>query len=468
MSTKPNLRCMFFSILKSPKFILYVFSCLLLLSAVSLFFTLEKAEAVPSFARQTGYACTACHYQSFGPALNAFGREFKLLGYVLGKPNKMPPVSAMALGSFTNTGAGQPGGAAPGFGENNNYAIDQVSLFYAGRIWSKIGAFSQATWDGVAHQWAIDNTDIRFATTGTFVGKPSVFGIDLNNNPTSQDLWNTTPAWGFPYVSSALAPTPAASTLIDGGLAQQVAGVTAYTMINNLLYIELGPYVTLPSKLQDILGVEPEGENRINGVAPYWRIVLQHDWKGNYISAGTFGLLSWVYPGRVESAGTDRYTDLGFDLSYQYSGFKKQYIALNSAFIKEYQELSASQQLGYSSNSSDSLETFRTNVNYTIFSKIAFTAGYFQTTGSTDTGLYQPEPISGSANGSPDSKGYILELDLVPFGQNNSFKSPYLNLRVGLQYTGYWKFNGASDNYDGSGRNASDNNTLYLFLWWAI
>ena len=29
----------------------------------------------------------------------------------------------------------------------------------------------------------------------------------------------------------------------------------------------------------------------------------------------------------------------------------------------------------------------------------------------------------------------------------------------------YNKFNGASDNYDGAGRNASDNNTLYLLSW---
>jgi hypothetical protein len=41
-------------------------------------------------------------------------------------------------------------------------------------------------------------------------------------------------------------------------------------------------------------------------------------------------------------------------------------------------------------------------------------------------------------------------------------------VRVGLQYTIYDKFDGASSNYDGTGRNASDNNTLYLFLWAAI
>lgn len=37
-----------------------------------------------------------------------------------------------------------------------------------------------------------------------------------------------------------------------------------------------------------------------------------------------------------------------------------------------------------------------------------------------------------------------------------------------VQYTAYETFNGASHNYDGYGRNAADNNTLYLatYLMW--
>jgi len=36
---------------------------------------------VPSFTRQTGLACSACHYQF--PQLTPFGRLFKLNGYTL-------------------------------------------------------------------------------------------------------------------------------------------------------------------------------------------------------------------------------------------------------------------------------------------------------------------------------------------------------------------------------------------------
>ncbi|MDX8414349.1 MAG: hypothetical protein R8J85_09715, partial [Mariprofundales bacterium] len=37
------------------------------------------SEAIPAFARQTGAACLSCHFQTF-PALNAFGRAFKIGG----------------------------------------------------------------------------------------------------------------------------------------------------------------------------------------------------------------------------------------------------------------------------------------------------------------------------------------------------------------------------------------------------
>ena len=60
--------------------------------------------------------------------------------------------------------------------------------------------------------------------------------------------------------------------------------------------------------------------------------------------------------------------------------------------------------------------------------------------------------MSGSANGSPRGEGYILNFSYWP----------WQNLQLAAQYTGYTRFNGGPDNYDGSGRNASGNNTFYL------
>lgn len=42
----------------------------------------QEASAVPSFARQTGMACSSCHFMKY-PTLNGFGRAFKAAGYTM-------------------------------------------------------------------------------------------------------------------------------------------------------------------------------------------------------------------------------------------------------------------------------------------------------------------------------------------------------------------------------------------------
>ena len=56
----------------------------------------------------------------------------------------------------------------------------------------------------------------------TIGGTDLVYGVTLNNNPTVQDLWNTTPAWGYPYSSSPIAPEQIASPLLAGGMADRL------------------------------------------------------------------------------------------------------------------------------------------------------------------------------------------------------------------------------------------------------
>jgi len=62
------------------------------------------AQALPSFARQTGKPCAQCHNVAYGVALTAYGRQFKLNGYVWGDAKQViPPVALMAQGGFTRT-----------------------------------------------------------------------------------------------------------------------------------------------------------------------------------------------------------------------------------------------------------------------------------------------------------------------------------------------------------------------------
>lgn len=65
---------------KRSRYLLFVGVMLAFLAAVVA--VPREAAAVPAFARQTGMACTACHYQHY-PAINEFGRAFKQGGFTM-------------------------------------------------------------------------------------------------------------------------------------------------------------------------------------------------------------------------------------------------------------------------------------------------------------------------------------------------------------------------------------------------
>jgi hypothetical protein len=77
------------------------------------------------------------------------------------------------------------------------------------------------------------------------------------------------------------------------------------------------------------------------------------------------------------------------------------------------------------------------------------------TSGTPDMMLFTPGPVNGSRSGKPDSDGFILQLNYIPWH----------NMQFSLQYVINNKFNGSKINYDDNNRNASANNTLYLLTW---
>ena len=428
---------------------------------------------MPSFARQTGMPCSSCHVQSFGPNLTPTGRNFKLNGYTAtGNTNSrmkyVPPISAMVIGSFTHTQKGQPGGAADRFGSNDNASLDEASVFYAGRIYSKVGAFVQGTYAGVEEKWELDNADIRIADNNTIAGQDFVYGISTNNSPTVSDLWNTTSVWGFPYASSELAPTPAAGTLIES-LGSQVVGATAYMMWNNLLYVEAGGYTSLPRDIQKGINTFDAEQNRINGGAPYWRVALQHDWNGHYGAIGSFGMQANVNPQRIQGSGTDNFYDYGFDATYQYLANLAHIYELNLTYIREQRDMNASVALGLAEKKNSSLDTVRIRAGYTYKQTYGLSLFYAQATGTTDNIIYSSgDPIGGSRTGKPDSQSFTAELSYTPFGKSASTLSTLANLRLAVQYVHNFQFNGSYRNYDGFGRNAVGNDTLFLSGWLAF
>jgi hypothetical protein len=427
----------------------------------------ESVEAVPSFKRQTGMSCTACH--TMWPELTPFGRVFKMDGYTFSKASEnkgwQPPIAAMVQLSYTdlNSNNGILKNTVAPFDDSEDSSVakfnfpQQASLFYGGRIIDHLGAFSQLTYSGPDNDFALDNTDIRYARTLSLADKSLVLGSTINNSPTVQDVWNNLPTWSFPYATSDVAPTPAASAVIDGGLDQQVGGIGAYVLWNNLIYAEGSVYRTTEDGITRPLGAGTSPDTIVDGAVPYWRVALQYQWGKQSAEIGTFGLKADIYPGSNDSGPTNQFTDIGMDAQYQYIS-EKHLFGVHSEWISEDQDWDASFPKGATSRSSSTLDTFKIDGTYAYkasFGIIGGSIGYFDINGDTDTCLYGPEPVEGSRTGSPDSRGFILEADYI-------FKDKY---KFSAQYTIYDKFNGASSNYDGFGRDASDNNTIYLLVW---
>lgn len=438
----------------------------------------RECFALPSFARQLNMQCIACHTEF--PVLTDMGRQFKLSGYTMSADSTdrtaLPPVAVMLQPSFTRTRAGQEGGAAPGFGNNNNYAMSQISLFYAGRLFgpfatkwfgadstsplNKIGIFSQTTYDGIGKAWAWDNTELRYADTGMWGNHAVTYGAYLNNNPTMQDPWNSTPAWGFPFSGSSLAPTPAAATLIDGGLGGEVAGLGAYALFDSSLYLDAGAYRMLGSRYQRGLGVDPADETQVTGLAPYWRVAYTKPIAGATWEVGAFGLAAKTYPGRDSSAGNDKLTDVGIDSQIQKTIDNSDLTALVSA-IHEHSNWTASEALGDAANGSGSLTEYKATIDYLWDKTYGFAAQAFSTTGTSDALAYPS-----SRTGSPNSSGYVFQANYLPInkGTGPAFW-PRSNVKLSLQYVMYNRFDGSKTDIDGAGRRAKDNNTLYLEAW---
>ena len=423
---------------------------------IVLFVQVPTASAVPSYARQTGFPCKSCHYMP--PELTPLGRTFKLNGYTItGKPTitspgngregglnilESFPLSILFDTSFTSLKSPEPAT------QNGSFQFpQQASLFLAGAWATHLGSFIQVTYSSQDDHFTWDNSDIRYANATKLFGKDLAFGITLNNNPTVEDLWNSTPAWGFPWVGSDWAPGPTAGAIINGGLGQDVAGVGGYAMWNNHLYLDATAYrsahlgASLPNTGSGL------GFN-IRGVAPYWRLAWQHDSGNNNLMVGTYGMYVKTTPNAITGL-EDVYTDWAFDFQYDrvIPQFHNDVLSLRGTYIRENSSLNAT------SPGPHHLNTEQANAEYHFGNKYAATVGWFNVNGTSDTSLYAPgTPVAGNFNGDPRSTGYIANFSWWPVQ----------NIGLTFQYTGYTTFNGAGKNYDGAGRNAGANNNVYL------
>jgi hypothetical protein len=472
----------------------------------------QQAQALPVFARQTGQNCVACHAGGQFPELTPYGRIFKMTGYTIGE--RTVPLSFMAVVSSSRVKDTSKSDNPPAdFQKNGAVTFSSASLFIAGKVTENIGLFSQITYDNYAAQGVAsdgvgagkfkghtnaDNIDLRYAERFIDSNRDLIVGVSANNNPSVSDPWNTAPAW-MQYVP---VPSPTSSQFVDGnapypgyGSGGNVAGLSVYAYWNKLLYAELGAYRTANRGFSIMsAGIHDADTTKLKGTNPYWRLALTREWGPHNIMLGTSGMITDKFDNSEDTsdpATISRTKDLGFDAQYQYlldPHTATAQLAYMTSKVR-FSDSVANQPVNFvdalgnalpNTNASDTTNILRGKLTYTYLAKYGASLGYFNRTGSTNTlnqtsgfdpttGLITSDPtgalgatalstrVGGNLSGNPATRGFTYE----------AFWTPVQYVRVGLQYTTYSKFNGAASNYDGLGRDAKDNNTLFFYIWGA-
>ena len=423
------------------------------------------AQALPAFARQTGQNCVACHAGGQFPELTPYGRIFKMTGYTIGA--RTVPLSVMGVASYAKVANTSKSDNPPSdFQKNGAPLFATGSVFIAGKITDNIGVFSQTTYDNYASQsdngifhghTNADNMDFRYADRLINENRDVIFGVSLNNNPSVSDPWNTAAAW-MQYVP---VPSPTSYQFIDGtapypgfGAGGNLAGISAYMFWNKMVYAEIGAYRTANQILSFMsAGINDASTTKLQGANnPYWRLALSHEWGPHNLMVGTSGMVAHVYDAGSDISNPDnlgRFKNVGIDAQYQYI-LDPHTVTAQLAYMKQTQDFSVT-----NAAPSDTTNTFRAKTSYIYQAKYGGSLSFFNLTGTTTS----PDltRVTGNLSGDPATSGLTYE----------AFWMPVQYVRVGAQYTAYSKFHGASDNYDGSGRNARDNNTLFFYVWGA-
>jgi len=238
-------------------------------------------------------------------------------------------------------------------------------------------------------------------------------------------------------------------------------------------------------------GVANADTTKLQGVNPYWRLAYNREWGPHSLMLGTSGMIARVYDDPLDTsdpATLHRFTDLGVDVQYQYlldpHAVTAQLVYTSNRH--RFPDAAANQPVAFvdvngnalpNTNAVDTNHVLRGKLTYVYQARYGGSVGFFNLTGTHDTAYLtagfdpvtltiNPDPaaaapsmqqVDGNRTGSPATNGITLE----------AFWMPIQYLRIGVQYTAYGKFNGASKNYDGFGRNASDNNTIFIYTWLA-
>lgn len=412
------------------------------LGLATLLLVSTSTQAVPAFARQTGSACADCHAGAYGagangPGLTPYGMRFKLNGYTDTDGNGVKiPIAGQLTGTYTNPARG-----------GSSTDLTEADLYVAGRLTDQIGGFIKVETDHTGngtYNTKLSNIDLRFVAKELKLGgKDFTVGVSVNNSPGFQDPITALPG------GSMLGPPGVTGTLLNlsspNAPVNRVIGATVYGLFDSNWYGEVGSYNSLPTSTQDHLGYASSGDpGKLNNTG-YFRFAYMKDLKRQFFSAGVVALTTKRELPR--SGPGDDLTDLGYDLTYQFLGNRENIVQLSYVNILEQRDYGTTPVSptipGLVAKSDGNVRDQTLSATYIFKQTYGMTFSHLESNGSRDAVRYAPY-------GNPDTTSNLFSLFWVPFGKDDSFASPWANLKIAATWFRFSKFNGSKTNIFGA------------------
>ena len=394
--------------------------------AALLLFASTAAQAVPSYARQTGAACADCHAGAYGPALTPYGMRFKLNGYTDtdGNGGKIP-LAAQLIATRS----------MPARGESTT-RLTEADLYLAGRLTDQIGGYVKVENSNTGNntfRTRLNNIDLRFVARDLKLGdREATLGVSVNNNPGFQDPIGALPG------AAGIGPPSVSGTLLNlSALAHRVIGASIYGLYDSAWYGEVGSYTSLPTSQQDHLGYAVSGDPGKLSDTGYVRFAYMKDLKRQFFSTGVVALSTRRQLPR--SGPRDDLTDLGYDLSYQFLGNREHIVQLSYTNILERRRYGSTPA---AARARGIVRDQTTSLTYTFRQSWGITLAHLVNSGSRDAVRYTPYGV-------PDTTSNLVGVSWAPFGKDDSYTS-LANLKIAATWFRFARFNGSRTNVFGT------------------
>ncbi len=223
--------------------------------------TKNSANALPSFARQTGYSCNTCH--TIPPRLNKFGMMFKMKGYTEGKSldeimvgdnHTIPKYNPLSIRVLSFPYSKQKGES------NETIFPSEFMLAFAGRISENFGGVLEPIYEAEEGKWGIEYARATYVQN---IGKNILLGLIGGwTSPTGTDPFISLDYHGRRLTRSIATPHIALkNTGLQDIFSFNNRGISAYGYFSNLVYLNIGAYRGNTSLTNENIGLE---EAKIN------------------------------------------------------------------------------------------------------------------------------------------------------------------------------------------------------------